>query len=331
MLKIDCYGDSVTQGVTLCGDGGAEYGKGTYPSWLVTILTDRGYDVSVKNHGHAGERTADVCVRCGAMNCYTTEEIILPKHRGGASMGVRSFPPPKCKNIGTKLYIPKDEYGLSSDQYIYFNSTDRETNPATIGGVDCDIEVKSYYENEVSTICDYNVDTVIPAHSQFFVANKASADVNIFYAGFNDRGNLTLSDFINMNKACGAINGGNYIILGCTSPIWISHGWEDLTGTDEQRYAKYKKACYDAFENRFIDLYEEFSNRGIDIAVDMGLLSDKSEDELVNMRKQAKKHIFPAEFSNVGKSGNILHLSETGCAVIAVLVVERLEQLGYIG
>ncbi len=334
MIRIDCYGDSVTQGVGLNGETTAEYGKSTYPSWLTTMLTDKGYNVSIKNHGHAGECYAEVAVRCGAMTCYTTEDIVLPKSSGIVSLGARSFPCPTYKVIGTKLYIPKDKYALSTDQYVHFLDTGRETNPVEIGDYTCEITgvpgKDPYYEKGLRTKFKYTEDQLVVANTPLTLANKADADINIIYAGFNDQGNLTLSDFISFSKHCANVNKDGYIILGCSLPIWRTHNWGEMTGTKEQMDLQYKQACYDAFGYHFIDLYEKFANRGLDIALELGLFADKTDVELADIRTKLENHEIPAEFSQNGKGGDI-HLSKEGCAVVAALVAERLEMLGYIG
>ncbi len=334
MLRIHCYGDSVTEGVQLEGQFTADYGKDTYPARLTTMLEDGGYNVLIKNYGVAGETLADVCIRSGALTAYTTEEIILPKERGLVSLGDR------LSSDGTKLYIPKESANLSTDRFVHFMEVLRESNNVNyvkFGGVNQDCEIAGMpgngkNEKGVRTRYSRNYDVTIPKDSPLILPKKADANLNIFYAGFNDGTRLTLSDFVNMYQKCADVSGGEYIVIGCHRPIWResdTRHWNGMTGTDAQKDAAYKKACYDAFGYRFIDLYEEFPAKAVDIALELGLFSNKSSQEIQTMRDKLANHILPAEFSQSGRDGDI-HLSEIGCAVLAKIIAERMAMLGYI-
>ncbi len=328
LITISCFGDSVTQGVGLDGNTKAEYGKDPYPAWLTTLLTDAGRNVLVHNYGHSGERSTEVAVRSGAFICYTTEDIVLPGDRSYVSLGVRTSGA-NGRVVTTKIAILDGDFTVV-DPYVFFTNMHSDTNPVDLNGITCEITGgDTAGEILIRTKYKTDEDIVIPKGSILRTAEVVDADINIFYAGFNDGSKMSLDDFTNIFSKCGDVNGGDYIVLGCTLPIWRTRWTSTSGGIDEKKDALYKKACYDAFGYRFIDLYEEFSERGLDIALECGLFSDKSEDELATIRQKLDAHIMPGEFTESGNDGDI-HLSKEGCAVVAKLIIERLEMLSYI-
>ncbi len=333
MLKINCYGDSVTEGVQLDGAGTSDYGKSPYPAWLNTLLTDEGYNVKVTNYGYAGETAGEVAVRSGAFTCYTTEDIVLTKDNQWVSLGIRTRPDGKI--LGTKLYIPANEY-IKEDRYVFFFQAGRDTAPLSINGVNCQLLVRvnkdpdnKANENAIKTQYRYDNDITLPKGSEVIPGNVNDGDINIFFAGFNDGKNLSISDFTNIFLKCGDINDGKYIVIGSTISRWRTWDGMDQYATDAEKDAAYRQACYDAFGYHFIDLYEEFSVRGLDIALECGLFADKSEAEIATMRQKLEAHIIPMEFAASGKDGDV-HLSREGCRVVAELILERLHMMSYL-
>ncbi len=328
LITISCFGDSITQGVGLDGNTTAEYGKDPYPAWLTTMLTDAGRNVLVHNYGHSGERITEVAVRSGAFICCTTEDIVLPGDRSFVSLGVRTNGE-NGRVITSKIAVSDGEF-TAVNPSVFFTNMHSDTNPVDLNGIACEI-IGGDVTGEIRIRTKYKTDEdiLIPKGSILRTAEVVDADINIYFAGINDGKKMSLSDFTNIFSKCGDVNGGDYIVLGYHLPIWRTN-WGDVSGgIDQKKDAVYKQACYDAFGYRFIDLYEEFSSRGLDIALECGLFSDKSEEELAVMRQKLEAHIVPGEFTESGNDGDG-HLSREGCAVVAWLIIERLEMLSYI-
>lgn len=324
-ITISCTGDSVTEGMSLNGAHYARYGESPYPARLTTLLQDNGYtNVKVTNQGHGGERIADVVARLGGLPCITTENITIPADNSPVGLGEMT----KTLGVlgGTKLVIP---YGEDETEYphVYFTQTSHDTNPITIDGVKYNLTV-SNNQNFIAKVDNDGKETVIPKGSYLFTNDNRNPSVNIIYAGINDGSALTFRRWLDNLKSCAEVNGGKYVILGATHPLF--NNWSDLTGTDDEKYSAYRKMCDKEFGVHFIDLYDEFSRHALDYALSAGYYSDKTADELNEMRQKFENHIIPKEMCYDGVTENNVHLSEEGYHVIAMLIFERLKLLNYI-
>jgi len=318
-IIINCFGDSVTEGMALDGHHTAEYGKKPFPAQLYTILKDEGYDIEVVNCGHGGEDISAVAARSGGVGCYVAEELTVPAGQW-VSLGKRRRENGRNYDTALRLYEADD---AGEDYCVYFTQMSHDTNPVYIDGIPYDMKV----DDETNHIRRQDGQAgVIPQGAEVFTANDRNADVNIFYAGINDGKSLTLRRFIDRMKDCAAVNGGKYIVLGATHALW--NNWSDTAGEDAYRH--YRRACYEAFGVHFIDLYDEFARHGLDMALEKGFFADLSEQRIGQMRELLLQHIIPAEFSyNKEKQGDV-HLSEEGYYVIARLLTERMKRLGYL-
>lgn len=324
-IVINCVGDSVTEGMATDGHHTAEYGKSPYPARLYTILQDNGYNVEVNNYGHGGECFPDIVARIGGIAAVISEDLTVSDNTP-VSLGRRIRE--NGKNLKTRLklcYTDESGEGLC----VYFTQMSHDTNPVTIDGKQYIMSVKDDNENVIEKAAPDGKETLIPAGSILFTANKRTPDVNIFYGGINDGESFTLKKFIGFTKKCADVNGGRYIVLGCTHPIFEK--WGDVSGeTTEEKYMTYRRACLENFGIHFIDLYDEFARHGIDMALESGYFKDKTAEELGGMREKLANHIVPKEFIFNKKDENDVHLSEEGYQVIAMLIFERLKLLGYI-
>ena len=326
-IVINCTGDSVTEGMATNGAHTADYGKSPYPARLYTILKDNGYNnIIVNNYGHGGERLQDVAVRLGGYGCYINDDIIIPSNNTEVSLGTYNTDE-HGRITGTKLSLYKqDQFG--NDYNVYLTQTSHDTNPCYIDGIEYTMSIHDNANWIKKSVSD-GKETAIPNGSLFFTANNRNPNVNIIYIGINGANSLTLEQWIDVNKVCGLVNGGKYIILGCTHPLFKQ--WSDIEGSSgDEKYEFYKRKCYEAFGTHFIDLYDEFARHAMDIALKAGYFSDKSPEEIENMRTLLANHTIPAEFSYDKNSPGNVHLSEEGYHVIGVLLYERLRQLGYI-
>lgn len=322
---INCVGDSVTEGMRMNGHHTAEYGKATYPARLYTILKDNGYDVEVNNYGHGGECYPEITARIGGVAMVLTEDLTVSEY-GLVSLGRRERK--DGKNLNTKLKLCyADESG--EDMCVYFTQMSHDTNPVTIDGVKYIMSVVDDNENLIQKMMPDGKETVIPAGSLLFTANKRTPDVNVFYGGINDGESFTLKKFVDLTKKNGEVNGGKYIVMGSTHAIFEK--WADVPGeTKEEKYKNYRRACVENFGMHFIDLYDEFSRKGLDIALEAGYFKDKTDEQKEAMREKLKNHIIPAEFVYNKTDENDVHLSEEGYHVIATLIFERMKLLGYL-
>lgn len=325
-IVINCVGDSVTEGMRMSGHHTADYGKSSYPARLYTVLKDNGYDnIEVNNYGHGGECFPEIASRIGGVATIIAEDLIVPDNTR-VSLGRRTREDGKNTNTKIKLCY-RDETG--EDLCVYFTQMSHDTNPVTIDGVKYIMSVVNDNENFIEKMFSDNKETTIKAGSLLFTANKRTPDVNVIYGGINDGVSFTLKKFIDLTKKCAEVNGGKYIVLGCTHPIFEK--WSDVLGENaDEKYTNYRRACIENFGMHFIDLYDEFSRHGLDIAVESGYFKDLDEDHLKSIREKLQCHIIPSEFVYDKTSENDVHLSEEGYHVIATLVFERMKLLGYL-
>lgn len=325
-IVINCIGDSVTEGMSMIGHHTSDYGKSSYPARLYTILKDNNYNnVEVNNYGHGGECYPDIISRIGSVATYVTEDLIVPDN-ARISLGKRSRVNGKTLDTKIKLFY-KDETG--EDLCVYYTQMSHDTNPVTIDGTKYIMSVVNDNENVIEKMFSDHKETVIKAGSILFTANKRTPDVNIIFGGGNDGASFTLKKFVELTKKCAEVNGGKYIVLGSTHAFFEK--WTDLPGESiDEKYKNYRRACMENFGMHFIDLYDEFSRHGLDIAIEAGYFKDLSEEQIKTIRQKLSNHIIPAEFVYDKTSENDVHLSEEGYHVIATLVFERLKMLGYL-
>ena len=322
-FTILCSGDSVTAGNNT---------ENSFPGRLGAILNSQGYDVNVINCGHGGECLSAIIARMGGVACYLGEDLTFPADNSPVSLGERSFIGGRISNTKLRLCYP-DVNG--EDLYVYFTQDVRDTNPITIRGkeyiltADNEAHINFLQKKEPD-----GVETVIPKGSLVFTAHRRCADVNVIFAGLNDGGGLTLARWLDTMEACSKLNGGKYIIIGAyianNHPLW--NVWPDVPGeTPEEKYAYYRRAALERFGMHFVDLYDEFPLRGMDLMLDGGYLADKTPEEIAIMREKMANHIIPAEITYNYLADKEVHLSVEGYHIIASLVAERMKLLGYLG
>lgn len=322
-MTILCSGDSVTAGNSA---------ENSYPGRLQYILDSLGYNVDVINCGHGGECLSAIIARMGGVACYLSEDLIFPADNSPVSLGQRSFIGGRVGNTKLRLCYPDVD---GEDLCVYFTQDVRDTNPITIRGkeyiltVDQEAKINYLQKKEPD-----GIETVVPKGSLVFTAHKRCADVNVIFAGLNDGGALTLARWLDTVEACAKLNGGKYVVIGGyvanNHPLW--NCWPDVKGeTPEEKYAYYRRAALERFGIHFVDLYEEFPLRGVDIMLEGGYLADKTPEEIAVMREKMANHIIPREITYNYEADREVHLSVEGYHIMATLVAERLKLLGYLG
>lgn len=321
-MTILCSGDSVTA-------GNSE--KSSYPGRLQDILDGLGYDAEVINCGHGGECLSAIVARMGGVACYLGEDLTFPADNSPVSLGERSFIGGRISDTKLRLCYP-DVNG--EDLYVYFTQDVRDTNPITIRGKEYILTVDSdSHTNFLQKKEPDGVETVVPKGSLVFTAHRRCADVNVIFAGLNDGGGLTLARWLDTMEACSKLNGGKYVIIGAyianNHPLW--NAWPDVPGeTPDKKYAYYRRAALERFGMHFVDLYDEFPLRGMDLMLEGGYLTDKTPEEIAIMREKMANHIIPAEITYNYLADREVHLSVEGYHIIASLVAERMKLLGYL-
>lgn len=322
-LVIACTGDSVTEGMSTDGAHTADYDKDPYPAQLYTMLKDNGYDVTVLNQGHGGERIPDVCARIGAYACIFTEDVTVPGDGSTVSLGVATFTNGRVS--GTKLSIPyADEQDV--DYNVFFTQS-VTTNPLTIDGINYTLSVVNDNENTIRKTDADGINTTIKAGTPLFTNNDRTPNINIVLAGINDLQSLTLERYINQMLACASANKGNYIILGGHTPIW--NNWSDLSGTSAEKYNTYKRACLEKFGVNWIDLYAEFSQHALEYAIEGGYFTDLTEAQKTQIQSELNDKHIPGEFTYNGNDDDV-HLNRIGYYVFAKIIYYRLIALNYV-
>lgn len=312
--KICCIGDSLTEGYMMQGSHYANYGDAPYPAQLKTLLWDNGYNYwDVENYGHGGENLADIVCRNGGFPICFTEDITIPANGDPV-------------DITDKLYTPvKNSNNVNYD--VKFTQLSHDTNPVYINGISYTMTITNNHMYIAKTVND-NQTTTILKNTLMFANSFKNANIYIVYGGVNDGASLTLANWIKLNKSMGNNNGGRYLVIGATRPLW--NNWSDITGTDAEKYQKYVEKANEEFGVRFIDLYKDFFQNALPYALSAGYFSDKTTEELQNMRTLLNQHIIPAEFSYDNAHQGDVHLNKAGYYVMAKLIYDRLIELNYI-
>lgn len=323
-LTICCFGDSVTEGYRMNDIGFANYGGDTYPSHLQTLLTDGNYKATVVNNGHSGERLPEIGSRCGGLVTYITEDLTIAASNSSATLGVYSLNGGIVS--GTKLAVAQKD-GNGNDYLIYYTNMSHDTNPVFVNDVECSMFNLSN-SNRLQKAINDNVAVTLPAGSILCTSDNRNADINLFYGGINDLGAMTLERYIKTFEKCGAVNGGKFVVIGCTHRIW--NDWSDVTGTTaDEKDVFYKRSCVDVFGLHFIDMYTDFYNHAVAYAAEGGFLEGKTSAQIEAIQTNCNNHVMDSVFTADGTEGSV-HLSSAGYYVFARIVFNRLKQLNYI-
>ena len=326
-INIVCIGDSTTEGMATTGAHYAVYGQDPYPARLKTILVDNGYiNAQVNNYGHGGERLQDVACRLGGWPTVLTEDIVLPADGSEVSLGTYSLDS-YGRVQGTKLkLLHNDQYG--DDYSVYLTQVSHDTNPIIVNGKKVTMVIHdsaNYLKQEPS-----DEPLTLKAGTILFTSDNRNADINIIYIGINGSTSINLETWLAVNKRCGEMNGGKYIILGSTHPLFDN--WADVVGsTTEEKHSSYSRKCTDELGIHFIDLYKDFFDRGYEILEEYSMLDRFTETQKQEIYNDLNQRIVPPELSYDGAHEGNVHLNKEGYQIIAVLVFERLKELNYIG
>ena len=324
---VTCYGDSTVEGMNMSDAGFANYGGDTMPSHLLTLLKDNGYNITVENMGHGGERSTEVCARVGGRYCaYLSEDITIPVNNPMVSLGVASVA--NYKVTGSKM----ESVGLNTDgtnAKLLLTQTGRHTRPALIGSYEVNIfqsNAAGGVEQFVQLVTKQGKDITLPKYSPIVFGNsKRNSKVNIVHMGINDGVNLTLNEWIDRCKSIIEVE-PKTIICGLYNGFWRWIGIEGSTNTE--KYEKYLRTCLSNFGAYFVNLYDVFcTDRCIKIAQDGGYLTDRTDAQIESDNTAfANGHTCPS-LTYDGTENNV-HFNSIGYYVFAKVLYDKILSLG---
>ena len=178
---IDCWGDSLTNGVGANGNG--------YPPKLATLLGSR---YTVNKYGNAGEGCVGIASRQGGYDIY-----------------LKPFTLPKSGTVAVEIYNNTNEIKLTNKTGI---------NPCYINGVQCvfSISEKIYYLEQLNGIEDITFNRPVKLNTLGSMVSKKH--VNIIWAGTNNTQDGAIDTIIKSIQAMiNNLNHNRYIIIGLTS------------------------------------------------------------------------------------------------------------------
>ncbi len=288
-IKVSCWGDSLTEGMAM------PQGK-SYPAQLGKLLGD---GCLVLNGGDGGENSFTIAARQGAYALYTTRDISFAAGCAFADIGTD----------GSGLDFASAD-GERKLKLLGWLGHDISMRSITINGNVYTLEFKngkydwSHRNNEFILTRSENTDRelTVPKGSQVFLSGREGSDIQIYYAGANNKPPYNTSAAIIADiKAMAARHGnGKYLVI-------MPH-WTDL----------HDSAFVEEFGDRAINLRMESVENGLAYEC---LAKTEEDDELM------AKGLVPASLRYKNDKGE-LHLNEYGYHFLAHLVYNRGQSLG---
>lgn len=307
LKKVACWGDSFTNA-----------GYSSYPNNLRDLLGDSWV---VYNGGKSGDRVDEIAARQGGLSIVTNEEFTIP---ASGSITVNGGILRTRNNACEEGYFHMRRYSNSGAL----------SNPCLINGIECNVtsysssgEIDDPSTTFTATITRIGSGdpVVIPAHTpiiSYGARTTKDVDLQIIYMGTNGRvvynGKLGDANYydnlVQYHKYMTEFNthSTDYIILGYHTGSWNQYYWS--------------RFCDEFGETRMIDLRHIIPNRGRELMVRTGAFPDEAsipQSELDRVDKGEWPYCFWHTTSDV-------HPSEYGARAIAIVIYERMVELGYI-
>lgn len=306
-VTIACWGDSLTYGEG--STNASTTGEYSYPGILAKLTNQ-----TVVNYGVAGETSMTIAARQGA------KDILLPQAFTIPASGSVNIPLASVDMNGTTAYY----FPTAEDGKVAPRSTDYGGwNPVTINGVAGNLKVSviDVWPRMLGTasftrITQGEAVEVHAGDKLITSASQSEADINIFFTGTNGGWNTknttpadseseakTLAELIGEQIAA-TKNPDKYIVIGLTSGDAGTWRWTN-------------KALKSAYKEHFLDA--------------KSLLA--SETALLKAGVTAtQQDIADISAGRVPTSlrSDSTHLNDTGYALLARLVYEKLIEIGYI-
>ena len=324
---ISCWGDSTIEGMNMNSAGESVYNGDNMPSQLLTLLKNNGYNISVDNMGHGGERSTEVCARIGSDCFYLAEDITIPADNTAVSLGVSKIE--NNKITGSKICSTLKNFDETNAQ-MYLTQINRHTRPLTINGWNFNLwqtTVGDGVDHLIQLTDKFGIDLRIPKYSALTFGSSNRYGINVVHMGINDGANMSLAEWI---KRCRRIveKYPKTLICGLYNGAWTF--WKNGTGTESEKYEEYVKSCNDAFGTNWINLYEVFCTfKCIDTAMLGGYLLNRTDDQIKADETAVFNHHTCPSLTLNGTEGEV-HFNNIGYYVFAKTIYDKLEFLGWI-
>lgn len=293
VLKAACWGDSLTH-------SGYDIG---YPPYLQSML---GAGWQVYDGGEPGGRCADIMSRQGSLKVYLKSGFDLPAS-SGVTVGIEG------------VYLEDSELTSDKDRPFqdWWSTRTRLLNPCTINGVEVVLT-----KNSVRRVND-GEEMHIQSNTEvktFGARLGEEVDLTILYVGQNGGYKNDYDLLIKQHWAMiNATKSKRYLVLAF-------HGGKSTTGD----YLAKMDAAFGA--DHVIHLRQDINARAGELLLRTGVYSD-----LAQMSEMDKNYIangnWPYSFYYASTGivpTDTSHPSEEGAQAMAILIYERMQDLGYL-
>lgn len=293
---VICWGDSLTEGM------GMQSGKYAYPTVLQSLLGD-GY--AVWNGGYSGDTSYSIMARQGSLSLTTKEDIAFGVGVNKVEIGTKRGGMGFMRSDGEELTRMNVYAGLVSG-----NAALLRVSPLKIGG--------KTYQFGYSLISGTSPDSdftltlsradaskalTIPAGTKVQLGGtdmSAQSDCEIILMGANDGGDMgTVID--RYQAMIDYMQHDHYLAV---VPYWTHD---------------YDEAFSKAFGEKAVFFGEEIAKRGLD---ELGITPTSVDSGMMN------KKMVPVSLRYENRPAEV-HLNEYGYKMLATILYERGQQLGY--
>lgn len=261
-----------------------------------------GPDCIVTNGAVSGDWTGNIAARQGGNPIYLRNQVTLPASKTAVS---------------AELVFAKNDKWEDVD-VPYPSGTMSYVNPCTINGVLCNIS-----KNTIARVSASTEETVIPADTRVYTNGYTSYrndDIVIIYMGQNGRwGGSNASSTADLKILADQIQGmidittsGKYLVLGFHNYRWNTTFVDYFT---------------ERFGDHFVDIHKPIVDDYKSMLVRVGAYA--TEEEVVGTQDEAYALSGQWPISMWYKEGDI-HPGKYGGRAIAILIYERMQELGYI-
>ena len=288
----------------------------TSAAFLSSVKSVLGSDWNVVRAGIPGDISLSIAARQGGIQMVTGSEFTLP---------ASSSDPVSIDGI----YATQDRFGqanytkIGASSYWYADGNCSLLNPCTIQGIECNV---SYDSDTKGFTLRRNSDgepAVVPAHSDILTYGAKTykgADLIVIYMGANSGGHSSYQVLCNQHKAMiDYTDKKEAIVLGFNMDISLQWG----IGYWSQEYVD---LFTNAFGRRFIDMRTEGSKQAEKLLLQTNVISSPEQMSQAD-REAVAIGDWPESFFT--DSANNVHPNTAGSFAMALLLRERMEELGY--
>ncbi len=311
-LTIACWGDSLTYGQGATNEAS---GVNAYPGVLAAKIPD----AAVYNLGIGGETALAIAARQGVVDFTANDDFTIPAS-GAVKIPLASVDKEVTvngeKTTKTFYYFPTAQGGY----IVPRSNTAGRWNPVTIAGVEGSLACNVSYEvwprllTEATFTRTTPGDPVHVSKDDKFITGASQvneiADVNVFFTGTNggwnhDNSGSNPDDLTALldSQIASTKNPEQYIVIG-------------LTEGNAEKYKELNKKLAQKYDKHFIDAKAYFISE--QALADAGLTSSTYASDGTAI---------PTEFLC---TTDTVHFNDLGYRLLANLVYEKLNELGYL-